>query len=219
MLTRSAGPAITLFLLMFCLPCDAENVSAHNTSRYIGDDHWEWTIFITAPPTLLAQIKCVEYTLHPTFPKPSRRSICDPGTSTQSFPFTATGWGTFDVPVRIIFRDGRVQNLTHTLAFIKGPIAKPLALSTGNTAKEIKPGLWEWTVYLQGSEDVLNRVQCVEYTLHPTFADPIRRVCSRGRGSQAFPLMGRGWGTFKIRLRVFLKDGQVQNLEHDLKFS
>ena len=35
-------------------------------------------VFIQAPPAVLSQIKCVEYTLHPTFPNPVRQ-VCDRG--------------------------------------------------------------------------------------------------------------------------------------------
>jgi len=47
-------------------------VAVANTSTYAGSGRWNWTIFIDADAATLRQIKCVEYTLHPTFPNPVR---------------------------------------------------------------------------------------------------------------------------------------------------
>ncbi len=48
-------------------------VTAGNTSKPAGDGRWDWTVYVTAPPAVLNEIRCVEYTLHPTFPNPIRR--------------------------------------------------------------------------------------------------------------------------------------------------
>ncbi len=94
----------------------AQDIGAANTSRYVGEGRWEWTVFITAAPETLKEIRCVEYTLHPTFPDPVRE-ICDRGGGPRPFALTARGWGTCQLRIRVIFKDGRVQQLTHDLAF------------------------------------------------------------------------------------------------------
>ncbi len=73
-------------------------------------------------------------------------------------------------------------------------------------------------MYVQGPPEALRQVRCVEYTLHPTFPNPVQEVCDPGRGSQAFPLSATGWGTFRIGVRVLLANGRVQQLYHDLRF-
>ncbi len=95
----------------------------------------------------------------------------------------------------------------------------PPAFQTGNTARRI-PGKkrWDWTVYITGSEADLSHVKCVEYTLHPTFPNPVRTVCNRGFGAAAFPLSTNGWGTFTVGIRIFLKNGRTINLSHPLRF-
>lgn len=85
-------------------------------------------------------------------------------------------------------------------------------------ARQEAPGRWNWTVFLRGPDSALSQVKCVEYTLHPTFPNPVREVCARGTGPQAFALAATGWGTFEIGVRVFLKNGQVQQLKHQLRF-
>jgi transcription initiation factor IIF auxiliary subunit len=73
---------------------------------------------------------------------------------------------------------------------------------------------WKWSVWVEGKDEDLDRIDYVEWTLHPTFPDPIRQ--SRDRG-QKFRLETGGWGTFQIRARVQLKDGSNVRLSHYLR--
>ena len=73
---------------------------------------------------------------------------------------------------------------------------------------------WKWSVWLEGSDDDLNGVEYVEWTLHPTFPDPIRRQVNR---SEKFRLDTGGWGTFPIRALIQMKDGTSLRLMHRLK--
>lgn len=107
------------------------------------------------------------------------------------------------------------------------PIRRPiesitisLALRADNTAKQAYVGRWNWTVFLTGPEEELSRIECVEYTLHPTFPNPVQKVCERGRGLHAFPLIASGWGTFLIKIRVTFRDRdeEIKHLQHYLKF-
>jgi len=75
---------------------------------------------------------------------------------------------------------------------------------------------WKWSVWLAGRQPDIDRVKYVEYTLHPTFPDPVRRI--RDRDSQ-FRLSTAGWGEFTIYAKVVFKDGNQQFLEHELKLS
>jgi hypothetical protein len=109
---------ISLLILAFPALGPAEfPITTHNTSRPIGSNRWEWTVFIRTDPSTLAKIRCVEYLLHPTFPDRDR-TVCDPGDNAgQAFPLTATGWGVFDIPITVIFTDGHTESLIHHLRF------------------------------------------------------------------------------------------------------
>lgn len=114
--------AIALLALL-AAPASGEQllgVSAANTSRYLGGERWEWTVFVTGPAVLLKTIQRVEYTLHPTFTNrvqtPDRGS--DPA---RAFPLTSTGWGVFVVGIKVIFTNGETQNLHHMLKFVAPP--------------------------------------------------------------------------------------------------
>lgn len=193
----------------------AQNITAHNTSKYLCNGRWEWTVFVQAPPQVLDGIRIVEYTLHPTFPNPVRKvnRIGDP-----RFPFghTTIGWGTFEISIKVIFRNEEIRHLKHMLTFEAPPVEDPLPIKTQNVAVSVGKNRWKWTVFIQGSSNVLDQIRCVEYT--PTFPKPVQEVSERGPDSRAFALSAIGWGTFQIRIRVFLRNGQVQELTHDLRF-
>jgi hypothetical protein len=94
-------------------PSEPGPVSARNTAEKIGENQWRWTIFVDADRDTLSQIACVDYILHPSFDPPVQASC----TSADNFAFSATGWGTFEVGVRIRFRNGTERQLTHMLTF------------------------------------------------------------------------------------------------------
>lgn len=102
------------------------------------------------------------------------------------------------------------------------PKDEPLTMDNVSTYLSYKTDkgmdLWRWTVFIKGDEDRLEGVKCVEYTLHRTFADPVREVCSRGIGGQAFPLTAIGYGTFTVNTVIIFKDGRREKRSHSLKF-
>jgi transcription initiation factor IIF auxiliary subunit len=187
-------------------------LTVKNTSSYTGAGRWNWRVFVDADAETLRQIECVEYTLHPTFPDPVRR-VCNQ--SETKFALSSNGWGTFTIKVRIQYRDGRIELREHPLVFTQAPAATPLSLKARNWAREIEPGWWEWGVYLEGPAADLDHVRCVEYTLHPTFPNPVRTVCSR---SDRFLLTARGWGTFDIKIKVLLTDDSMYPMSYPLTF-
>lgn len=86
-------------------------VRVENTSRYVGGQSWDWTIFIDADQDALSEIRCVEYTLHPTFSNPVQQ-VCTPS---NHFAFSTRGWGEFEIRVRVLFKDGSEKQLIHML--------------------------------------------------------------------------------------------------------
>jgi transcription initiation factor IIF auxiliary subunit len=111
---------LVFVLLAFSLPALSfaqTTLTAENVARSLGDNRWEWTVFITGDPQKIAEIKCVQYELHESFPNRIRQ-VCDRGTNpNQPFPLTANGWGVFQIPVTITFNDGHVEKLSHSLHF------------------------------------------------------------------------------------------------------
>lgn len=110
------GVLVWLWLILLPLPSEAQEVSADNIARYLGNDRWTWTVFIKGSPQALNNIECVEYTLHPTFPNPVQR-VCSLGDQQYPFALSATGWGTFQIRIRVFMKDGGHQDLAHYLRF------------------------------------------------------------------------------------------------------
>lgn len=72
----------------------------------------------------------------------------------------------------------------------------------------------DWTLEMrfEHAEDA-SLVQKVEYHLHQTFRQPVVEV-----HEAPFQITRQGWGMFKVKALVHLKDGRVLELEHDLVF-
>lgn len=75
---------------------------------------------------------------------------------------------------------------------------------------------WTWAVWIDGSEQELDQITTVTYTLHPTFREPVRKVTDRG---SKFRLETEGWGVFTLYARVKLKNGTARQLKHALKLN
>jgi transcription initiation factor IIF auxiliary subunit len=73
---------------------------------------------------------------------------------------------------------------------------------------------WNWSVWIDGPTEELDALEFVEWRLHPTFTDPVRRVTDR---STKFRLDSGGWGVFVIRAFAQRKDGTTEKLHHNLQ--
>ena len=73
---------------------------------------------------------------------------------------------------------------------------------------------WRWYLWLSGPAKELDQVKYVEYRLHPTFPNPVRRIASRENN---FTLRSAGWGEFLIYANIVRKDGDTIRLSHRLE--
>jgi transcription initiation factor IIF auxiliary subunit len=79
-----------------------------------GRTWYNWTAFLRGAEQELARIASVTYVLHPSF-RPNRHAIT---TGKEfGFPFSATGWGTFELAAEVLFNDGSRRILKHNLVF------------------------------------------------------------------------------------------------------
>lgn len=72
---------------------------------------------------------------------------------------------------------------------------------------------WSWSIWVEGSDQDLDKVKHVVYTLHSTFRNPVRTITSR---KTKFKLESEGWGVFTIYATVTLKNGKDVYLQHEL---
>jgi transcription initiation factor IIF auxiliary subunit len=73
---------------------------------------------------------------------------------------------------------------------------------------------WNWSVWIEGASEEIGKVISVEWRLHPTFPNPIRRVTDR---TTNFRLDTSGWGGFPLQASVYLERGEVEKLQHYLQ--
>jgi transcription initiation factor IIF auxiliary subunit len=188
-----------------------------NSSRYVGKGRWNWTVYINAPEEILRRIERVEYHLHPTFPNPIR--IVDTlGDPRYPWGYSTNGWGIFQISVKIIYLNGRITELPHMLKFESLEVEEPLPIRVRNVARSLRNNLWGWTVFIRGPEEALEQILLVEYTLHPDILNNVREVPTQGSGVRTFSLSDKSSRPFQIRIRVFLRNGRVQYLNHVLIF-
>ena len=116
-----------------------------------------------------------------------------------------------------------VRNKTNSfrlMLFIISITAYGEEVQVGNDASYEGSGTYKWNVYIVADESILNSIKYVEYTLHPSFPNPIRKIYDKGSTpGKGFFIHSSGWGTFIIRVNVVFKDGVVRYLEHKLSFS
>lgn len=211
---------ILISFLMISTKGFAEDILIDNTSNYMGGGIWNWTIFIKKNSNKINEIGCVEYKLHKSFNK-KPIEICERGTNVEMpFAYNAQAWGEFVIPIKVTFKDGKNFSMDYKLNLVKATEeTRQLPIQINNAAVKNNAGSWDWKIFLESSDDVLSQVRCVEYTLHPTFPNPIQEICDKGNNeNQAFVLTGNGWGSFEVKIRILLKDGGVQKLTHNLKF-
>jgi len=89
-----------------------------NDWNYIGDDRWEWEIYLTSDNSdELEKVESVKYILHPTFDRPVR-TITD---SRGGFRMKTIGWGTFEISAFVYLKSGEKLKLSHHLQLEYNP--------------------------------------------------------------------------------------------------
>jgi transcription initiation factor IIF auxiliary subunit len=73
---------------------------------------------------------------------------------------------------------------------------------------------WQWAVWIEASDEDLDQVEYVEWTLHPTFRNPVRKCDER---STNFRIETGGWGVFPISAHVQTRSGSPIRLRHFLE--
>jgi len=89
-----------------------------------------------------------------------------------------------------------------------------VSLQIAQDAKYEGEDWWQWSVWIEARTAELDAIEFVQYTLHHTFAQPVRRVSDR---STRFRLNSSGWGGFTIYAKAVQKDGSEVMLQHQLK--
>ncbi len=83
-----------------------------------------------------------------------------------------------------------------------------------NTSSAQGSGQFKWTLYVFADKSILNKIEYVEYTLHPTFPQAIQRKYNR---EQYFLFEGSGSTAFEVRVRVHFDNNSDKYLTYMLQ--
>jgi transcription initiation factor IIF auxiliary subunit len=82
------------------------------------------------------------------------------------------------------------------------------------TSEKYGDRFYDWCVFVDEDSAVINSVKSIEYTLHPTFPDPVRVIDDK---SSRFALYSAGWRIFPIQIRITYEDGAESLTSYQLR--
>jgi transcription initiation factor IIF auxiliary subunit len=89
-------------------------LSIRQSEKYLGNDRWEWSVWLDGTSEDLDNVDHVTYILHPTFHEPVR-SVKD---RSDSFRLKTSGWGTFTLHAKVAHKNGQETVLNHVLVLL-----------------------------------------------------------------------------------------------------
>lgn len=75
---------------------------------------------------------------------------------------------------------------------------------------------FQWRVFVNENESILDTIENITYLLHPTFADPLRVIKNL---ESKFALESSGWGEFDIQITIKFKNGEETKQTYHLKLN
>jgi len=81
------------------------------SQHYVGDNWWNWSVWIEGASGEIEAITSVEWRLHPSFSNPIRL-VTD---KTTNFRLDTAGWGVFLIHASIQLESGQTEKLQHYL--------------------------------------------------------------------------------------------------------
>lgn len=83
-------------------------------------------------------------------------------------------------------------------------------------AEKVEKDWYKWQIELAGPMSALSEIGVVEYILHPTFPNRIRKTKN---AEDHFRLESAGWGEFDITVNVYFINGDEKTVKVPLKLS
>jgi hypothetical protein len=71
---------------------------------------------------------------------------------------------------------------------------------------EEEKGWYNWRIFIDESQETINRIDYVKYILHPSFSEPVQTI---EESKDKFMLRGRGWGEFEVKVEVVIDSGKA----------
>ena len=85
-------------------------------------------------------------------------------------------------------------------------------LRVSNTSPHLGKGRYQWTVFIDADQSVLNRIDSVLYQLDPAFDNPVRKVTGPRAGKYPLSTTDIALQPFDMGITVFFRDQQPVRL-------
>lgn len=204
------------------LPVYGQDLKISESSKFSTSAGYEWKIGIDAASAVLDSISSVQYVLHPSYSNPIREVDDRSG----KFALTFTGSGPFTLVANVQFRNGEMVSVKHELGrpnetrqyqqYQREDVHKATHLEVRDSSF-IEDHQFSWTVFVSADDAILGDIESVEYTLHPSFENPIRKISEKGTSRGAgFFLKVTANGPFTIGVKVIFRDGDTRYLRYSL---
>src|SRR5215204_2333201 len=82
------------------------------------------------------------------------------------------------------------------------------------TGEKYGDNFYDWCIFVDEDSTIINSIKSVEYTLHPTFPNPVRVIEDK---SSRFALYSAGWGGFALQIRITYEDGSESLTSYRLR--
>ncbi len=106
------------------------------------------------------------------------------------------------------------RECTALLQHLVGHSPSPSAIRFGTYSRlqsRRETNQYGWCVFVDAEPDVLDGIREVEYVLHESIRNPVRRVRDR---DSCFAVESQGWGEFRLEITVRYKSGGVDQHSH-----
>ena len=112
----------------------------------------------------------------------------------------------------IVLTAGLLISFTTSHAGVREVSHTSTEIEVAHTSTYAGSGRYKWTIYIKAEPSVLNRIDYVEYRLHPTFHDPVRKVRGPKSGAYPFSTSDVALDTFTVGVTVYFSDSQYLEL-------
>ncbi|WP_339708433.1 pYEATS domain-containing protein [uncultured Kriegella sp.] len=89
--------------------------------------------------------------------------------------------------------------------------AKEYSIGQSSQRDKNRKDYFEWAIWIENGELDVSEIDYVEYLLHSTFKNRLRKVTDVSTG---FKLKSKGWGEFRIEISITKKDGETLQMAH-----
>lgn len=99
-----------------------------------------------------------------------------------------------------------------TSAAKKRASKKPeIAIEIRHSCEYRRQDWWDWAVWIEAADEVLDQIEYVDYRLHPTFPNQLRHETNR---KKKFGIESAGWGEFMIGVEIVTRSGEHFKRQH-----